>query len=172
MKIRSGFVSNSSTSSFICSVCHVLVAERDLGIEDAGMYECKNGHVFCEGHLPDEKTDEYGGLSSEVRKECVFAEVDSEQKKLVEKMSEEEFDDYWEEFVEEYADVRDGCPPILCPVCRLEVLDRDDKLLYLLKRCGLTEETLLGEVKEKFGNFEEFKKFVGEIDGNKKIHDA
>ena len=48
MKIRNGFVSNSSTSSFICDFCGAIVSERDLSMQDAGMMACENGHVFCE----------------------------------------------------------------------------------------------------------------------------
>ena len=50
MKIRNGFVSNSSSSSFICDVCGHDEAGYDLGLEDAEMYECQNGHIFCESH--------------------------------------------------------------------------------------------------------------------------
>lgn len=49
MKVRNGFVSNSSTSSFVCDVCGEVEADRDLCISDAGMVQCKNGHTF---HYP------------------------------------------------------------------------------------------------------------------------
>lgn len=72
MKIRSGFVSNSSTSSFVCDVCGEEVSGMDLGISDAGMYSCENGHTFCESHmLPGEKTvDEDGYEDRYDRPEC------------------------------------------------------------------------------------------------------
>jgi hypothetical protein len=53
MKIRNGFVSNSSTSSFLCCVCGSIEAGMDIGINDAGMYECVKGHVFCQDHNTD-----------------------------------------------------------------------------------------------------------------------
>jgi len=55
MKIRNGFVSNSSTSSFICDFCGDVTADRDLSMEDAGMLKCENGHLFCNAHedVPD-----------------------------------------------------------------------------------------------------------------------
>lgn len=53
MKIRKGFVSNSSSSSFICDVSGETVEGMDLCLEEAGMYECEHGHVFFEEYLID-----------------------------------------------------------------------------------------------------------------------
>ena len=50
MKIRLGFVSNSSSSSFVCDVCGREDSGYDLGLEEAGMKECENGHTFCDDH--------------------------------------------------------------------------------------------------------------------------
>ncbi|KKN52892.1 hypothetical protein LCGC14_0607980 [marine sediment metagenome] len=51
MKTRLGFVSNSSSSSFICLISDEVVSGMDLELEEAGMYECINGHVFSEQYL-------------------------------------------------------------------------------------------------------------------------
>lgn len=42
MKIRTGFVSNSSSSSFVCDVCGNIESGWDLGLNDAEMCECVN----------------------------------------------------------------------------------------------------------------------------------
>lgn len=47
MKKRNGFVSNSSTSSFICEVCGHTETGYDCGVEEAGMCMCVNEHTFC-----------------------------------------------------------------------------------------------------------------------------
>ena len=47
MKIRKGFVSNSSSSSFVCDVCGEEVSGMDMSLSEAEMYECENGHTFC-----------------------------------------------------------------------------------------------------------------------------
>jgi predicted MarR family transcription regulator len=44
MKQRNGFVSNSSTSSFVCGVCGGIESDRDLSLRDCEMFECENGH--------------------------------------------------------------------------------------------------------------------------------
>ncbi len=61
MKTRNGFVSNSSTSSFICQICGGVEAGMDLCLEEAEMIRCKNGHeihVGCAGEYTD-KINEY-----------------------------------------------------------------------------------------------------------------
>ena len=62
MKIRTGFVSNSSSSSFICDTCGETFEGMDLCPTDAEHYECCNGHIFCDKEVlgeVDEDLDEY-----------------------------------------------------------------------------------------------------------------
>ncbi len=64
MKIRKGFISNSSSTSFICDVCAETVGGWDMGLDDADMFQCENGHTFCRDHTVggreavEEKMDE------------------------------------------------------------------------------------------------------------------
>ena len=59
MKIRKGFVSNSSSSSFVCDVCGEEVIGMDIGLEDAEMAECEWNHIFCTSHTDKEFEDIY-----------------------------------------------------------------------------------------------------------------
>ena len=55
MKIRFGFVSNSSSSSsYVCDVCGNSVISSD-GLYETGMICCVVGHTFCEDHKTDHK---------------------------------------------------------------------------------------------------------------------
>lgn len=55
MKVRNGFVSNSSTSSFLCDFCGENVATYESeGLEDIGMFECMKGHTLCDIHALDD----------------------------------------------------------------------------------------------------------------------
>ena len=49
MKTRTGFVSNSSTTSFTCQVCRGV--EEGSDCEDLGDVTCERGHVMHEEHL-------------------------------------------------------------------------------------------------------------------------
>ena len=64
MKKRNGFVSNSSSSSFVCDVCGAETSGWDMCLSDAYMFECENGHEVCESHiLPEGKS--YGEISED-----------------------------------------------------------------------------------------------------------
>lgn len=52
------FVTNSSTSSFICEVCGEVYSERDACLSDTEMIECKNYHVVCQSHLGEVPEDD------------------------------------------------------------------------------------------------------------------
>lgn len=48
MKIRLGFVSNSSTSSFVCEICgHQEAGSDSVGMDEYGFIECVNNHTIC-----------------------------------------------------------------------------------------------------------------------------
>lgn len=53
MKIRNGFVSNSSSSSFQCDYCGTFEVDEggDMGMYEFGFVECKAGHTICTSHL-------------------------------------------------------------------------------------------------------------------------
>lgn len=51
MKLRSGFVSNSSSSSYICEVCEDTFESWDEGFSTFGLVMCKDyDHLFCDTH--------------------------------------------------------------------------------------------------------------------------
>ncbi len=50
MKIRSGFVSNSSSSSFTCDICGENFSGYDMCLSDCEMVESQYG-MYCESHL-------------------------------------------------------------------------------------------------------------------------
>ena len=53
MKIRLGFVSNSSSASFVCDFCgekRYYDSDGDFGDPDDSMCKCKNDHIMCKEH--------------------------------------------------------------------------------------------------------------------------
>lgn len=74
MKIRAGFVSNSSGTSFTCDFCGEEVAGMDLGLTDAEMFSCKNGHTVCDSHTEADidGEDRYEGVPENDCPVCCF----------------------------------------------------------------------------------------------------
>ena len=62
MKIRSGFVSNSSSSSFVCDLTGSKESGWDASPLDCGFYKCSKGHTFLTkfkvGKLPEIKDED------------------------------------------------------------------------------------------------------------------
>ncbi len=121
MKERNGFVSNSSTSSFICQVC----GREELGMDgpgDFGMLYCENEHLFCEEEKvkpPKQKqTDMFPDIASKVPEK-------------------DEDDDDRYEVAEKY-----------CPICSFTLFSDSDLAQLLQKMHGVTREEVFAEVKK------------------------
>lgn len=80
MKIRNGFVSNSSSSSFICEVCGDTFETWDEGISSFGLVMCEeHDHLFCEDHRvnpnPDGKYSMYESKNDDDRIDSIHCPV-------------------------------------------------------------------------------------------------
>lgn len=136
MKIRTGFVSNSSTSSFICDVCGELVAERDIGISEADMFCCKNGHTVCNAHklTPPKNT-------VPTNTDLTGDEEDPDES------------DYDEDEYE-----TDIC---FCPICQMKEIDKDDVVIYLLCKSDYESiDDVKSAMKDQFKTFDELNAFL------------
>jgi hypothetical protein len=75
MKIRTGFVSNSSSSSFICSICDEVyfVMDGDPRSDDR-LAVCENDHAFCVSHVIEQDKIQHP-LPKEHCPICSFKEI-------------------------------------------------------------------------------------------------
>lgn len=134
MKYRKDFVTNSSSSSYICEICGANESGFDLGLEDAGMTECMNGHIFCDEHrLPMTQSKE------ELIKTILEDEYSNDSEEELNKMN-------IDELIEKigYYEV----PEFMCPICNFIEYSEYDLAAYLLKEYGIPRDTVFAEVKK------------------------
>ena len=151
MKIRTGFVSNSSSSSFVCDVSGVEESGWDMCLSDLGWYECEGGHVFDSEYLDTDLDTlskeevlkylkEQVNLGSTWRKDTI---------RQIEELSEEKFEEEKESIICNDLEWRYSLPSKYCPICNLNVLTIDDKIQYLIKKTNITKDEVFKSVKEK-----------------------
>lgn len=143
MKIRTCFVSNSSSSSFICSTNGTLYAGMDLSPEDYEYCVCSKGHCFSYADA----------INTEQPSTRILYDDDSNYKEDYEY---EDFSDYREKHYS-----YDSCPSIYCPCCQMETVALDDCLRYILKKLNLTDLTdVRKEILNTFNTYTDFEKYV------------
>lgn len=177
MKIRKGFVSNSSTSSFTCDVCGDEQMGRDIGLVDADMYQCENGHTFCRDSCikgvkgADELIEEIGlknilkarfqqYIEKHSQSEDEVDTIEEIQSKLIDLDNDTLDEDEIMEYLSDWFEFEYSIPESCCPICRFEVLDNDDVSAYMLKKIGQTRDQLKKEIKETFKSYAELQTFL------------
>jgi hypothetical protein len=149
MKIRKGFVSNSSSSSYICEIC-----EEEMGDYH---YSCENGHMFCEDHLEEDdfkilKLDMESLKNNKPTNKDMTEDVEKYFKMVEDKKSEEEIVDEFEEWIDE---LKYEIPQSACPICNLTHIDDYVLNSYIFKRNNINKEDILKEIKMSFNSLEE-----------------
>ena len=164
MKIRTSFVSNSSSTSFTCSSCGENVIGRDMGIEEAEMIECENGHTICEYNCAKGSWDE------ELTEEVILKYIE-EELPLVKKREEKYAEQYGtrtdeqirkdlrRDFEYEY---REKVPSKYCPVCSFDVISKEDYMSFLLYKLGMKYEDIKDEIRKEFNSYQDLKEKLKE----------
>ena len=140
MKYRKCHVTNSSSSSFVCDICGRVESGWDIGLSEAGMYECVNGHTFCwDEALKVSKEDLIKIILEEGWNKTYEGEV----------ITEEELNNMeWEDLMEYCSD--GGyyeVPECFCPICNFIEYSESDLSKYLLKEYGVPRDEVFAEVK-------------------------
>jgi len=153
MKKRMGFVSNSSSSSFLCVCCGEIESGYDLSMGDAGFCECSTGHVFCEGHKlkKEEKEKEE---ETEAKTPCGEGDDDCDCECGCDCHGNDEDEDEDEDEDDYYTNVKE------CPICQLKTLTEKDGFSYLKKLHNVTDALLLEKITASFSSYEDFKKYL------------
>ena len=155
MKIRTGFVSNSSSSSFVCEICNEIYSGWDACPSDFDMDQCEKGHVFCKVCNPNGTKEPTFEEKREFIKHCI------EQKRWgfsEEDLEEDRVEDAYHEANNYY-----GIMSSSCPICNLQTVSKELVLDYLFKTTkNLTIESIENEIRGRFSNLQELKAFVKE----------
>lgn len=118
MKVRHGFVSNSSSSSFVCAVCGEIESGYDLSLSDCEMSRCEHGHEFHNSHAElDFFEDGTREEKYELLKKSGYTYDTVQLEKDFVELTDEEFDDKYEQVLMDSV-VDFGVPEKYCPACQ------------------------------------------------------
>ena len=149
MKFRKDFVTNSSSSSYVCEICGRTESGWDLGLRDCEMMECVNGHIFCCDEaleIPSKKEMIQMILENEWNEDVWTSSSDGYKDYTEDELLAMSEDDLFHDFCSEggYYDV----PECVCPICQFIEYSEYDLSSYLLKEYGIPREEVFAEVKK------------------------
>ena len=154
MKIRQGFVSNSSSSSFICDITGETKSGWDSNLTEVQMYQCVNGHTVNESfvNLNDK-------LFVQKEKEGFKQYCIKHPDKII----------YFEDWLENArCELRYELPIEYCPLCIMKEFSAESIKNYFImdiaNQYGLdketAKETLYSQIRSRFKDYKAFCQFV------------
>ena len=149
MKFRKDFVTNSSSSSYICEICGYSTSGWDMSLTDADLMECVNGHIFCSEHaleLPSKREMIKQIMENEWNKgrwDSKLHECRDCSEQELELMDENEL---FAEFCSDGGHYE--VPEFMCPICQFVEYSEYDLSKYLLKEYKIPRDEVFAEVKQ------------------------
>lgn len=153
MKIRKYFVSNSSTTSFICEICGATEVFHDsCSYRDFGFVRCENDHHFCEEEMiaAEDEEDRFTEEEEVLEKYCPICQFENGSSNDLRKyflkttnITEEEV----------FAEIKKANK-------RRKKLYDTEYNTYCFLKTGTNEEDLLKKIKEEYTTYKDFRKFL------------
>ena len=148
MKFRTDYVTNSSSSSFVCEICGRVESGWDMCLSEAEMMECVNGHTFCYDEALEMPTKEElinKILEYEWNTEIWDRDIGEYRDFQKEELYTFDDEELFEKFCSEgYYNV----PEFICPICQFIEYSEYDLSTYLLKEYGVSRDEVFEEVKK------------------------
>lgn len=166
MKIKNGFVSNSSSSSFVCDVCGYEICGRDISVSDYDMSKCEKGHIFCHEHRAEcDNILDLDNIKNEsdlrlIRQ--IVIDYCSEKSYYADDLEKAKICDDEEivEMLNECYYEQEVVPSACCPLCMFNYLSDCDMINYVIKSTGKSRKDFLKEIKKKYSSYKEFEKDI------------
>lgn len=176
MKKRTGFVSNSSSSSFICQVSGESYGGWDAGLSDFDLCECENGHVFHTSYAAKPlysltKDDIINYINEEINHLYLCNPQGNYIKGYIEEYNADinlireaaDLDDIRDELYEKFEwDTGYEVPAVMCPICSMKTIVDEDLLKFAIKKLDVSKDELKHTVTESFQSYDSFKEFINE----------
>ena len=152
MKFRKDFVTNSSSSSYVCEICGRTESGWDISLSECEMMECVNGHVFCCDEalekpskaemiktILENKWNEIDRFNWTTKN---YDHKEYTEEELLTFDDDELFCDFYTE--NGYYNV----PECMCPICQFIEYSEYDLSAYLLKEYSISRDEVFSEVKQ------------------------
>lgn len=139
MKYKNDYVTNSSSTSYVCDVCGISESGYDLSLRDIDWVECQNGHTLCSEDIRTPTREE---LTKAIGGRCDIAGVQIDGKPI-----EEASDGELCRFVYEMDE--DEVDPVFCPICQWEVMSDADMSRYFEKKHPGSRQEAFNDVKQR-----------------------
>jgi len=168
MKRRNGFVSNSSSSSFLCEICGRQEVSYE-GLSEVQMVECDNGHTFCEYHLLEVKKktllEQYKDLqkNGELEADLEIEIYNKLQGALTPEEQEARLKEFEGQFEDIYADLDEyGVSAEACPICTLNYISNELLLNYLQVTNKLDLNLIADQIRSSYKNLQEVEEYINQ----------
>lgn len=149
MKYRKDFVTNSSSSSYTCEICGRTESGWDMGLREAEMVECVNGHVFCQDEMfPIGEKEELIKtiLENEWNKDRYCSKTNSYRDFNEEELQGMSAEDLFDMLCSDGGNY--GVPESVCPICQFIEYFEYDLSNYLEREYHVSRDEVFAEVKK------------------------